>query len=1554
MAKKRAEANIIGRLAVQVTPDLSGFHQKLKAYLKAIDDQIELHLGADFDYQDFERSADAALGKLNEQFAEAEARVHAEVELESRKAAEEFAGLKREWGKRHLSLPVDLEAPRATEVDRLLKAVEGELLRRHIKSRKIPFEVDLSMSEEDLREIRHKLKDLRDDFNHDEIEFKAGLDKTATYVTAARLGWLSRDRWVRLKPLVDPAASAAALSALSALSGFRLAKDLTSNLWDLVKNMDKAVPKIGAVAAGLSVAVAAAATLSAHTLTVAGGLVHAVQAVSLLGPGFAVAGGMLAASFIVPLKNIDDYVGHIKQDFSDLADTMGNAFWAQALPSFEQGYWAMFDRLREGLQSTSVAAGKHFSKVLDSFGRILAPQMDRMFSHVSAGLDELGRYSDSFAVLLGVLGRHGSFAIERFLGALGRVTEKWAKWLDQADRSGRLEQIIERGIGNLKAFGRILGGIGRTLSGLFRAAEKAGGATLDRMADGLDRLAKGVNGEVFQREFSRTLEAGRKAWSGFTSQLKGSVRGFFVFWAHEWQATSHRLGVSAGKLLRDVLGALSSPVLTRGVNAFVNGLSNAVESLSKSGMWDSVSRGLSRLLELAGSMMRGFAPVIAQVVKSVSEFADRLAPILSRIVESWGPRMASAIEMWTRVTVPLAESLARLVELLGKIPGSIELIVSTWGAGKIAKLFAPLAGILRGKVVQGVVGGAVEAAAEGAISGGLGSGLISALKSKLSGVLGLVGKVVKHPAAWAVGGLSLMFSWLTSISGKVGEVESKLGKMGSAFSLALRIEDPGKRVDALRAQAEQTLVVARELADARRRLEEAAARGGGYHGKSHEAIREDLLKVSSGEAERRARAVLNSVRLAYAEVFSEIRAQAERDMPAALRSLQDLNTAMRGSFSDPNAFAAWKTVLSEAISKSDYLGTALDRIARSQGFASAESAGFVRILQQGSIAAAFFAAEQQRLEGNSRALQLAFNAQKLSVGDLQLSYEQARGAANVISEIAPQFMNMSEAVRSANGEAVSSIEDVVRNLEAQAEAQRAWADNVVKASKYGISEGFLKELSKVPDGAAYLKELVEGIEAEGDVGGKFQDMAKRIRELYPAMSDTFGRTQGVLEQLNRGTSSALARVRDDIAKSLDKMNQHGDAARVRAAKTADDLLAVLNDAGVQLSEEQGRIFLQTAQGYNDILDAGLSDARAHGSSVVDEYRAGMNDKSELAKLTARRVAERAVGMFKHAASDAKNAGSNVGENFTAGVLSKKFEAGAASSLVASGVVSGLGSKFADASSAGVETALKFAAGVDGRAFDAYRSGSALSERSAAGLNSSGHLSHSAGSVFANAYATSLSSGNGAAWRAGRGLASNASDGAGSVSLWSVGSWVAQGFAQGISDNAWRASVAASSMAAAGAAAARYALNINSPSKVFRSIGLSTGEGLAQGIEWSGGLVVSASEDMAFKATEAARNARTRAAFRSVGETLGEALSGGLTGSLTSAVGEAERIVESTVSAVSRRRMPVRLSVDADSSSNGGVRKIEIHQHIAVAQVPAASDLAAQAAEEARLFEGVSL
>lgn len=87
----------------------------------------------------------------------------------------------------------------------------------------------------------------------------------------------------------------------------------------------------------------------------------------------------------------------------------------------------------------------------------------------------------------------------------------------------------------------------------------------------------------------------------------------------------------------------------------------------------------------------------------------------------------------------------------------------------------------------------------------------------------------------------------------------------------------------------------------------------------------------------------------------------------------------------------------------------------------------------------------------------------------------------------------------------------------------------------------------------------------------------------------------------------------------------------------------------------------------------------------------------------------------------------------------------------------------------------------------------------------------------------------------------------------------QGFADGISENTYIATAKAKAMAKAAAESAKEALDINSPSKVFREIGSSVPEGFAIGVGKYGNVITASVEDMSDVAIDGVKDSLKRVA-----------------------------------------------------------------------------------------------
>ena len=143
------------------------------------------------------------------------------------------------------------------------------------------------------------------------------------------------------------------------------------------------------------------------------------------------------------------------------------------------------------------------------------------------------------------------------------------------------------------------------------------------------------------------------------------------------------------------------------------------------------------------------------------------------------------------------------------------------------------------------------------------------------------------------------------------------------------------------------------------------------------------------------------------------------------------------------------------------------------------------------------------------------------------------------------------------------------------------------------------------------------------------------------------------------------------------------------------------------------------------------------------------------------------------------------------------------------------------------------------------------------------------------------------------------------SYYSAGAYVVQGFANGISANTYLATAKARAMANAAKNAAKSALDINSPSKEFMSIGKSVGEGFEKGISDKSqtSRVISSTVGLAGKVISSACdtlgiNSPSRA-FMAIGRYIGEGLAQGIRDSAWQAVYWTEDTAQKVIAVASK-------------------------------------------------------
>ena len=184
--------------------------------------------------------------------------------------------------------------------------------------------------------------------------------------------------------------------------------------------------------------------------------------------------------------------------------------------------------------------------------------------------------------------------------------------------------------------------------------------------------------------------------------------------------------------------------------------------------------------------------------------------------------------------------------------------------------------------------------------------------------------------------------------------------------------------------------------------------------------------------------------------------------------------------------------------------------------------------------------------------------------------------------------------------------------------------------------------------------------------------------------------------------------------------------------------------------------------------------------------------------------------------------------------------------IVNAIKNGIISKQDGLSATGINLANMLVNGIKSRSSSIIASMTTLMNNMLTTISSKREAFNSAGAMLMVKMASGMSSKSTSVKKAASSSASQAASGIRDYydSFYSAGSYLVSGFVNGISENSYKAVAQSAAMASAAYEAAKSTLAINSPSKLFRSLGYSVPEGFAMGIDRMSNMVKSSSVSMA--------------------------------------------------------------------------------------------------------------
>lgn len=573
-----------------------------------------------------------------------------------------------------------------------------------------------------------------------------------TRKASAALGVLTRPRTAEVRVVLQ--GLDAAKAGLASLAGGNVASVGFGHAKEVASNFDRIAVSAGAAATKIAAMSAAMSAMAGNAAMVA------VSMAQISGAGLALPGimsGFLVglASSADGLQNILIYLDQLSGGFGKFRDLFidaradhNEAFWGVAksglsdlynngiLPFFAEykrlgavsgGFWSAFF---SGMSSGITAVGG----------------MPALFEPLRKSIEIATQGAGAFADAMFRLGAVGGEYLPRMAAAFTEVSNAFLNWVTQAQETGRINEIIDRGITNAKLFGGILIDVAGIINGVAKAAEAAGGGGLQGLAAAFDAINKAVNGPLMQGALTTVFEGAFAGMKNLTPGLS-SLAGAFEQLAPTIGRSMEKAGAVVSILLDGIAQALRNPAIADGVNKMFDGLVKAAIELAPA--FSAAAPAVGALLGAIGEILPIMAPLVTQIVQGLApafaDFKQSLAPV----VEVLAKGLSEALKIILPVVADVVKALAEFMRNNPQLAATILAVV-----GALAPL-APIIGTvvsIIGTIVS-VIGGVIGAF--GAI-GGVISTAVSAFGTLIgvASTLGLSISSVVLPIAGLVLGIA--------------------------------------------------------------------------------------------------------------------------------------------------------------------------------------------------------------------------------------------------------------------------------------------------------------------------------------------------------------------------------------------------------------------------------------------------------------------------------------------------------------------------------------------------------------------------------------------------------------------------------------------------------------------------------------------------------------------------------------------------------------------------------------------------------------------------------
>lgn len=499
-----------------------------------------------------------------------------------------------------------------------------------------------------------------------------------TRAASAALGVLTRPRTAEVRVALQ--GLDAARAGLASLSGGNIAAGSVEHAKNLASNFDK-------VAVSASLAATRIATMGAALSATAGNAaLIAVSLTQIAGAGLALPGIMSGfavglASSADGLKNILVYLDQLSGGFGKFRDLFVDARF-----NHNEAFWSV---AKSGLADLYVTGIIPFFAEYKRLGEVSGTFWGNFFRGMSDGIVAVGGMTklfeplrESFAIAsegaaplteaIVRIGAVGGEYLPRMAEAFTNASTAMLDWVAKAQETGRINEIIDRGIENVKLLTAAAGAVVGVIGGIARAAQAAGGGGLGGIVDTLILLNTVVNGPAFQGALTTVFTGAFKAIKALEPGIS-SIATAFEKLAPTIGTAMEKAGGAVGTLMDAVGKALQNPAVADGIGKLFDGIGKAAELLRPA--IEAMAPAFGALLGAIGQFLPVLAPIISQVATALAPAFVELKKSLGPVAEALGQTLAKSMEVILPIIADVVKQIAEFMKNNPQLASTILLVV---------------------------------------------------------------------------------------------------------------------------------------------------------------------------------------------------------------------------------------------------------------------------------------------------------------------------------------------------------------------------------------------------------------------------------------------------------------------------------------------------------------------------------------------------------------------------------------------------------------------------------------------------------------------------------------------------------------------------------------------------------------------------------------------------------------------------------------------------------------------------------------------------------------